>query len=185
MFFLTMTLNVEEERIVQELYEQYGKQMLGYAYQFLQSYELAEDVVHEAFLRIFNNLEKISQMECRNRKAYLVKVIERICIDTYNREKRQQRISAELDLCEPEPEGMDSLWEGFDAQLTREWLLEELGRLSAQDRDLLAYRVLHGWTYREIAEMTGLGESNISVRISRLRKRLYRRYCQKKKEGEL
>lgn len=52
-----------------------------------------------------------------------------------------------------------------------EWLYEKIAELKSIDRSL-ALLLLDGFSYREIAQMLGLSESNVGVRINRLKKQL-------------
>ena len=52
----------------------------------------AEDAVHEAFVRVANHIEKISDPECPKTRALVVIMVERISINEYNRKKRRGRL---------------------------------------------------------------------------------------------
>lgn len=51
------------------------------------------------------------------------------------------------------------------------WLYEEIKKLHAIDRSLLLL-LLDGYSYKEMAEMMGISESNIGVKIHRIKKQL-------------
>ena len=52
-----------------------------------------------------------------------------------------------------------------------DWLYQEIAKLNEVDRSL-ALLLLDGFSYREMAEMIGISESNIGVRIHRIKKHL-------------
>ncbi len=56
-------------------------------------------------------------------------------------------------------------------------VLDAMQRLEADERDLLALVVSSDLGYREVAEITGLSEANVKVKIHRARKKL-RTYLQ-------
>lgn len=54
------------------------------------------------------------------------------------------------------------------------WLYDEIGRLEPLERSICLL-LLEGFPYREIAELIGLSESHVGVRIHRIKKRLKER----------
>lgn len=62
--------------------------------------------------------------------------------------------------------------EGRDEQL--DWLYEQIASLEPIDRSL-SLLLLEGYRYREMAELVGISESNVGVRVHRIRKRLLAR----------
>jgi RNA polymerase sigma-70 factor (ECF subfamily) len=53
------------------------------------------------------------------------------------------------------------------------WLYEQIARLSKVDRSLIIL-MLDGFSYREIAGIAGISESNVGVKIHRIKKQLAR-----------
>ena len=51
------------------------------------------------------------------------------------------------------------------------WLYEEIARFNELDRSL-ALLLLEGFSYKEMAQMIGIAESNVGVRIHRIKKQL-------------
>jgi RNA polymerase sigma-70 factor (ECF subfamily) len=52
-----------------------------------------------------------------------------------------------------------------------EWLYERIGRLNPVDRSLILLS-LDGLSYREMAEVLGISESNVGVKLHRIKQRL-------------
>lgn len=52
-----------------------------------------------------------------------------------------------------------------------DWLYEEIAQLNAIDRSLLLL-LLDGYSYKEIAKIIGISESNVGVKINRIKKGL-------------
>ena len=55
-----------------------------------------------------------------------------------------------------------------------QWLYDQISRLDEIDRSL-ALLLLDGYNYREMAEMLGISESNVGVKIHRIKKHLITR----------
>ena len=55
--------------------------------------QLAEDAVHQAFLRIMNHMQNISQIECPQTKSFVVIIVRNIAINLYNSRKKKAVLS--------------------------------------------------------------------------------------------
>ena len=62
-----------------------------------------------------------------------------------------------------------------------DWLYEQIAQLDAIDRSLMLLS-LDGFSYREMAKLLGISESNVGVKINRIKKRLGRQ-LQEAKDG--
>ena len=60
------------------------------------------------------------------------------------------------------------------ALILDEWLYEQIARLDEIDRSLMLM-MLDGFSYREIAATLGITETNVGVKINRIKKRLVQR----------
>uniref|UniRef100_UPI00237B055B RNA polymerase sigma factor n=1 Tax=Clostridioides difficile TaxID=1496 RepID=UPI00237B055B len=56
----------------------------------LKDDHLSEDAVHNAFLRIIKNIDKIDEVDSPRTKAFIVIIVERIAIDFYRKRKREK-----------------------------------------------------------------------------------------------
>ncbi len=63
-----------------------------------------------------------------------------------------------------------------------EWLYDEISKLDEIDRSVTLL-LLDAFTYREMAEMLGITESNVGVRINRIKKRLIAKSKKTKTHG--
>ena len=67
---------------------------------------------------------------------------------------------------------LKDLSEGEDERLS--WLYEEIARLNEIDRSLCLL-MLDGFSYKEMSAIAGISESNVGVRINRIKKHLISR----------
>ena len=73
MLIYLQMLNTPEERAKFEtLYYAHRRTMLHIAMQILKDYQLAEDAVQEAFLRLVKNFSKIGQVNCPRTRLFTV-----------------------------------------------------------------------------------------------------------------
>lgn len=54
---------------------------------------LSEDVVHEAFLRIIDNIDKVEHLDSQKTRGFIFTIVKNIAIDKYRKRKRENYIS--------------------------------------------------------------------------------------------
>ena len=86
--YLAMLDNPEEESKFEVLYKEYRSTMYNHAYGILKDKYLAEDAVHNAFLKLTKNLEKVNEIKCKETRNYLVILVRGAAIDFYNQNKK-------------------------------------------------------------------------------------------------
>lgn len=86
---MTMVDSPEDKRKIERLYEKYDSLMFHVARKILTVNEDVEDAVFSAWERIIKNIDKISEVECKETKNFIVIITERISIDYYRKQKRQ------------------------------------------------------------------------------------------------
>ena len=63
MFCFTLALEEEQENKLEELYNRNHLDLIRFAHSIVKSTEEAEDIVQEAFIRIFRNIAKIERLD--------------------------------------------------------------------------------------------------------------------------
>ncbi len=150
----------------------YRPLLFSLAYRMLGSASDAEDVVQEAWLRLAGARDE----EIRDLRAYLVRVVTRLCLDQLKsaRVRRERYVGPWL----PQPvlTGPGVADDPLAAVERRELLdlgaLLLLERLSAQERAVLVLREAVGLSHAEIAETIGVSEAAARQHLARARRRL-------------
>jgi RNA polymerase sigma-70 factor, ECF subfamily len=141
---------------------------LAYAMSLLRDRAVAEDVVHDCYVRL---LQKAGDYDLPNDGTKLLfKAITNACVDRNYRDRTL--LSLEFADGEPAPLADPRAWEPLDLASHRE--LEEavaasLGRLTMAQRGALELKSL-GYSLLEIAEALGTSPSNAGVLVHRARK---------------
>ena len=143
--------------------------MFNRANRILHSKQDSEDAVHEAFLKIAENIEKISSLECHKRNKYIVTIIENKAINTY-RAKRLHPTEPLFDLAE---------YAVVDAYEDRDFTRCIL-KLPPDYREVLLLKYDLGLSNKEIADALDISQALVRKRLQRARNAL-RRIC--KMEG--
>ena len=144
LIYLQMLETPEEKSLFEQIYLEYCGLMIHVAYEILHNEQDAEDAVHQAFVKIAENIKKIDAPVCPKTHSYVVTIVEHQAIDQYRR--LQKHPSVELI---EKIQGTNAHYEG-DNDLTKCIL-----KLPARYREMI---LLHhqGYSVREIAKMLGL-----------------------------
>ena len=174
LIYLNLIEAEEDKRKFERLYISYRQTMFYAANRILKDYHLSEDAVHQAFLRIVDNLDKINEDNCHKTRAFLVVVVEHISIDIYRKRKREKMVSFdELELYiaddnSPENEANDEV-------------SSAILKLPINYSTVLRLKYSQGYNDVEIAEILDITQENVRQRISRAKKKLSKLL---QKEGE-
>ena len=157
--------SVEDKSKLEELYNTYRQTMFYASNRIIRDEYLAEDIVHQAFLRIIYNLDKINEIKCHKTMSFIVIIVRNIAIDFYRKRKRENNISFdEVEIyIEDEKSGNDFILNDIE---------EAILKLPLNYLNVFKLRFSHGYSYKEIAEILEISEVNARQRISRGKKKL-------------
>jgi RNA polymerase sigma factor (sigma-70 family) len=149
-----------------EIYGEWRLPLLRYVHRLTRDPHLAEDVTHEAFLRLLRE-----PREVRNPRAWLFRVCTNIVRDHARRISTEERSVISLDEG-PAPEPPDVEYERAESVYMVQSALE---RLTLRDREALLLRE-SGFRYAEIAEVIGVRTEIMPTLIARALRRLQKSY---------
>lgn len=133
--------------------------------------EDAEEVAQDVFLKAFQKLAGFRKESSFPTWLYRIAYNEAI---TKVRKNRIKMLDLEEEILEiiPEEEVEEDI-AGLDEQEQKQVIAKILDKLPEIDRVLVTLFYLNNQPITEISEVTGLGESNVKVRLHRVRKRIY------------
>jgi RNA polymerase sigma-70 factor, ECF subfamily len=156
------------------LVEKYQQMAYSVAYRTLQDDGAAADIVQESFLKAYRALRSF---QGGNFKSWLMRIVVNSCYDLLRVQQREHLQS--LDESDTESEYTPYLIdraEGPEAFAERMELNQylELGirALPPDQRTVLVLCDVQGYSYEEIAEITGFAMGTVKSRISRARAKL-------------
>lgn len=139
--------------------DQFSDNIFRFALKHLGNEMLANDVVQETFTKVWVKREQINGQKI---KSYLFTTAYHTIIDSAKKEARQ----GDVENCTEQ-----GRQEGFEFDL-KEVLDQALSKLPASQKSVVLLRDYEGYSYDEIAEITGLNVSQVKVYIFRARKAL-------------
>lgn len=160
------------ELAISELDEKYGKAFYKTSYNILNDKLDVEECVNDAYLGTWNT---IPPTRPHSLLAYVCQIVRNISLKRYHLKKALKRNSTydlameELDACLASPSTVEDELE--TKELVR--IIEEfLGTLSKENRVIFLQRYWFSDTYSNIAKKVGISEKSVSVRLTRIRRRM-------------
>jgi RNA polymerase sigma-70 factor (ECF subfamily) len=159
----------------------YSKKIFNLAYQFSGSYEGAEDLTQDIFLKLYNSLSKYDFD--RNFSAWLLTLARNHLIDQYRRTKWEKKSRDEFDEHKLVSNAHSSPEEGVIQKETKKLIWEGFNHLSSEIRMAVILRDIQGKKYDEIAEIMELPLGTVKSRVNRGRLQLAK-ILKEKREAE-
>lgn len=144
-----------------EFYSRQRRGFLSYLIRRLGDYHLACDVMQESFTRLYQNYSAE-----RFTPLLLYTIGRNLAIDSL---RKRRHIPASL---EDHQTAIDTQENHLMVRDEYRRVLSAMRHLEDDERDLLALVVSSDLPYREVAQITGISEANVKVKIHRARKKL-------------
>lgn len=154
------------------LYREYRDTVYGYLYYMCREEELARDLSQETFLKIFQGMRKY-RGECSEKTWCLT--IARNTFLSYARKKQPMLLGEEILEAEEDAEA-NRPEEQVIRQEKIKSIRDVLAKLSEDERTILLLRDYEGISYEEIARILNITESNVKVKLHRIRQKYRRLY---------
>lgn len=180
MFIYLSLLDTHESKSKFEaLYHSYKYTMHYVAFGILQDQQLAEDAVHEAFVRIAKNFHKIGEINCPQTKGFVVIIVRNVAL-TMVKQASKVTVIDEFDSMRGMSRGIEEeIFHQFDLEMIVQAVME----LSAALKDVLYLYVIDEYTISEIAHILNLPIETVKKRIQRGRKALATNLIEGREEG--
>ena len=162
MFIYMMMIDSPEDRSKFEIvYQKYRGLMFYVADQILHNTQDSEDAVHQAFVKIAENIEKIGAPECPKTKNYVVTIAESKAIDLYRSNKRRNTVEYTEEMADIAVEDCE-----------QKGLAQCILRLPVRYREIVLLKYYHGFSLKEIAKQLGISLANANKIDQRAKKKL-------------
>lgn len=165
MFFLLIIETEEDRRKFIHLYQEYEHLMHWVAWDLIQDNYEAEDLVHDAFEKIANHMNKIGEPASSDAKRYLYVVTKNTVLDHIRKEQREKRFQFmplhSIQVADP------TALPAFEEAEEENRVLEAIKRLPERYSSIFLLKYVQELDYKEIAEMLDMKEAAVRQRIAR------------------
>lgn len=142
------------------------------AYYILESDSEAQDAVQDLFVRLWRKKDSLG--EVNNPLAFGLTMIRNLCLDKVRSVSRSRTVHPEPEVLSGIPASDLISDEGLINRENLARIRECMARLPEIQRKVLEMRVFQNMSYPKIAQLTGLSEVNVRVKLSEARKNLKR-----------
>lgn len=176
-FYLSLIENQEDKDKFEYIYTNYRYTMLYEAKNVLKDEHMAEDAVHESFIKIIQIISKISLKNCNKLRRFLVLIVRHKSIDMIRKNDKAKSvpIDDELDL---NVELRDDVLDKIMSIQGLNNLMEIIRELDDIYRIPLELSILYGYSNKEISEILDLSENLVRIRIFRSKQQVKKKYEQ-------
>lgn len=139
------------------------------AYRYTGRFDIAQELVQDIFLKVYQNLSTFSPT-AGSLRNWIMRVGRNLLIDHYRATRREKNVagSEELEVLDFEEHStVVSPFKSVYLQERADFLMEGLQTLTPELREAVILRDMEGLTYNEIAEMLQIPEGTVKSRINR------------------
>jgi RNA polymerase sigma-70 factor (ECF subfamily) len=165
-----------DEMAFREIVERYQSKVFSLIYGILRNHNDAEDIAQQVFTKVYFSIRNFDFRSSLLTWIYKITVNE--CYD-YLRKKKVRKLVYESDFTEEDALRMENSETARDPKrpvdvtlAQRDLALKLLSRLPEEERTLLLLKEVEGHSVEELAEMTGINENTIKVKLFRARQKL-------------
>ncbi len=159
-----------------EVVERYQSKVFSIIYGILRNHNDAEDIAQQVFTKVYFSIRSFDFRSSLLTWIYKITVNE--CYD-YLRKKKVRKLVYESDFTEEDTLRMENSEPARDQRppvdvtlAQRDLALKLLAKLPEEERTLLLLKEVEGHSVEELAEMTGINENTIKVKLVRARQKL-------------
>ncbi len=153
------------------LVDRYSHRIYVLIVKIIRSKEEAEEVTQDVFLKTFRTLHKFKG-ECRF-STWLYRIAYTTAISATRKKRNEFLYIEDLTINNVADSQVDETFDNDDSAPLLVKLEKGIELLSPDERGLITLFYMENHSVEEIAAVTGLSESNVKVKLHRIRKKLY------------
>nr|WP_281365678.1 sigma-70 family RNA polymerase sigma factor [Nocardioides panzhihuensis] len=156
-----------------ELFARYADPVYNFCFRRVASWNLAEDVMSQAFLEVWRVRERAVAYD-GSLMPWLYTVAENVCRNATRGARRQNALAGRLQLVrlDDAEDHADGVVRRLDEERRMSELLAAVDRLSRKDRQILMLIAWDGLSYLQVAQALDIPVGTVRSRLSRARKRV-------------
>jgi RNA polymerase sigma factor (sigma-70 family) len=158
-----------KDKLFKQIFDSNSKKIFHLCYGYTGDADIANDLLQETFLKVWQNLDKFRNKSLISTWIYRIAV--NTCLTHLRSEKRQAKDELTENIIETKAEEFSEKNEQVAL------LYKCISKIEQNDR-LIITMVLDELPYGEIADISGISEGNLRVKIHRIKQKLTELYNQ-------
>lgn len=159
----------QKDILFKQIFDDNSKKIFNLCYGYTGDADSANDLMQETFLKVWQNLDKFRQKSLISTWIYRIAV--NTCLTFLRSEKRQAKDELTENIIE------NKIEEHSEKNEQIAILYKSISKLEENDRFIITM-VLDELPYQQIAEISGISEGNLRVKIHRIKQKLTELYNQ-------
>ncbi len=163
-----------DENAFASLVRKYQQQVHAFARRKIGDFQIAEDIVQETFLQVYQKLDTLDDPTLFSQWLYAI--ANRLCIAWFRKNRLQTEPLEEVCILgierEPYSRYVASEHAKIAAEAQRDLVEKLLAKLKESDRKVITLHYFEEMTSSEIGEFLGVSENTVKSRLQRARQRL-------------
>lgn len=158
---LILSLQQRDQQAFSYLYDNYAPALNGVIYRMVEEKELAEDILQEAFIKIWDNFSQYDSSKGRL-FTWMINLTRNLTIDTLRSKnyKKQQKISTD----ENSVSNLSNNYSGAE-RFDTIGLRKNLENLKPEQKTIINLAYFSGYTQEEIAKEIGIPLGTVKTRM--------------------
>jgi RNA polymerase sigma-70 factor (ECF subfamily) len=157
------------------IFDESEKYIFSVAYSILRSYQDAEDVSQDTYIKIASNARSFLNKRGDSAKAWILSITRNLSLDLIRSRKRKQTLSFD------EPMLSESSFLSKNDDYSHLEVFEMLNRLNEDERQVVTYRLYAKMSHKEIAAVMGITNASAQKKYQRAIKKLRKEYDEHEK----
>ena len=159
---------IKEKTTLELIYEKYRNRMYMAAYRIVKNPTVAEDVLHDTFVALSKNTEKLKNADSLYTASYVTKAARNHALNAIKKAQQSNIVSIEeIDIVSDE-----SVLDALCTEENVNIIVSSILALDEKYRDVLSLYYFNELTVSEIAVSLGRKESTVKQQLARGRRRL-------------
>lgn len=175
LFYLSLIENEEDKSKFERLYNQYRKLMKYKAIEILHDEFLAEDAVHEAFIKLTRHISGVDENDSHKTTAFIVIIVKSVCSDMIRKEKNKAISLENVDY-------IGCVNDDSYKSLEVEDIYSVIASLPDTYREIIELKVSHDLSDKAIADVLNISNSAVRKRLQRAREILKKKLAEQGEE---
>lgn len=160
----------DRERFI-TMYEKYCSTMCNIAFGIVKGKNLAEDIVHDAFIKLAFSMHRLKHLTENEMKAYLMVITRNCALTLINKLKREQKCDIEIEnIAFSQTDLVEARFEDKSSAKNIMDLIKN--KLSNSLADVLLLKIKFGLSNKMIAKVLDIRPNTVAQRLRRARKEI-------------
>ncbi|MFI3303161.1 MAG: RNA polymerase sigma factor [Rikenellaceae bacterium] len=154
-----------------ELYDLYAGRLLSVSLRYVGRYDIAEDILHDAFIKVFRSIDSFIYRGEGSPRAWMERIVINTALEWLKAQKKIDVVSYNDDYMSTKVEFVDPTSDDIE-RVPQSEVLRFIADLPDGYRTVFNLYIMEGYSHREIAQELGINEKSSSSQLLRAKRLL-------------